>query len=99
MILTGDHIIAILRKNKLMLEKELGVNALALFGSYASNKQHDNSDIDLLLEQKEVDCVKLVATSQFIQEKFPGKKVRLTRKGPLLSQKFLTNIQRDLIYV
>jgi uncharacterized protein len=99
MILTRDHIISILRKNKLLLEKELGVNALALFGSYASNKQRDDSDIDLLLEQKEVDYIKFLATLQFIQEKFPGKKIQLTRKGPHLSQKFLTNIQRDLIYV
>jgi predicted nucleotidyltransferase len=99
MQVTGDYIISTLRKDKPTLEKELGVNALALFGSYAKNKQNEDSDIDLLLEQKEVDHIKLVATLLFIQKRFPGKKVQLTRKGPHLSQKFLTSIQRDLIYV
>jgi uncharacterized protein len=99
MQVNSDYIISILRKDKPTLEKELGVNALALFGSYAKNNQHDDSDIDLLLEQKEVDYLKLVATLVFIQEKFPGKKIQLTRKGPHLSQKFLNSIQRDLIYV
>jgi uncharacterized protein len=99
MHVNSDNIIYILRKNKPTLEKKLGVNALALFGSYAKNNQHDDSDIDLLLEQKEVDYLKLVAALVFIQEKFSGKKIQLTRKGPHLSQQFLTGIQRDLIYV
>jgi predicted nucleotidyltransferase len=99
MQLNSDYIISTLRKDKITLEKELGVMALALFGSYAKNKQREDSDIDLLLEQKEVDYLKLVATLLFIQEKFPGQKVQLTRKGPHLSQKFLTGIQGDLIYV
>ncbi len=99
MQVNSDYIISTLRKDKSRLEKEPGVNAFALFGSYAKNMQNDDSDIDLLLEQKEVDYIKLVATLLFIQEKFPGKKVQLTRKGPHLSQKFLTSIQRDLIYV
>ena len=94
-----DYIISTLRRDKLTLEQELGVMALALFGSYAKNNQHKESDIDLLLEQKEVDYLKLVATLQFIQKKFPDQKVQLTRKGPHLSQKFLTSIQGDLIYV
>jgi len=99
MFVTRDYIISTLRKNKPALEKELGVNALALFGSYAKNKQTEDSDIDLLLEQKEVDYIKLIATLQFIQQQFPDKKIQLTRKGPHLSQKFLANIQSDLIYV
>jgi uncharacterized protein len=99
MQVTSDYIISTLRRDKLTLEKDLGVITLALFGSYATRKQTEESDIDLLLEQKEVDYIKLVATLTFIQKKFPGKKIQLTRKGPHLSQKFLSDIQRDLIYV
>ena len=99
MLLTGDYIISILRKDKQVLEKELGVNAIALFGSYAKNKQTPDSDIDLLLEQKEISYANLMATLAFIQNKFPDKKIQLTRKGPHLSEKFLSGIQRDLIYV
>ena len=99
MQLTSDYIISTLRKDKTTLEKELGVHALALFGSYAKDNGNENSDIDLLLEQKEIDYIKLIATLNFIQNKFPDRKIQLTRKGPHLSQKFLASIQRDLIYV
>jgi predicted nucleotidyltransferase len=46
MQVTSDYIISTLRKDKFTLEEELGVTALALFGSYATSKQTENSDID-----------------------------------------------------
>ncbi len=99
MAVTRDYIISTLRKIKPALEKDMGVNALALFGSYSRNNQTEESDIDLLLEQKEIDYLKLIATLRYIEDLFPGKKIQLTRKGPHLSQKFLASIQRDLMYV
>lgn len=41
-----------LRKNKDFLEKEFGVTKIALFGSFARDEAHQESDIDLLIETK-----------------------------------------------
>jgi predicted nucleotidyltransferase len=88
MLVNGDYIISTLRKDKTILQKKSGVNALGLFGSYAKNNQNDEIDIDLLPEQEEVDYIKLIRTLNFIQQKFTGEKVQLTRKGHIFLKNF-----------
>ena len=51
--LDKDQIIAILRKNKNVLEQQFGVTKIALFGSYARGEATETSDIDLLIESKD----------------------------------------------
>ncbi len=99
MLLNKDHIVTILKNNKPQLTSEMGVKRIALFGSYARNTQNRESDIDLLIEQKEINYQKLVKTLLFVEAKFPGTKIQLTRKGPHLSARFLKAIEKDLIYV
>jgi predicted nucleotidyltransferase len=99
MFLTKENIITVLRKEKTALRNDLGVQDIALFGSYAKNKQREESDIDFLVEQMEVNYNNLYKTLIFIEQKFPGKKIQLTRKGPHLSEKFLKSIEEDLIHV
>lgn len=99
MRLTKENIVAILRKEKPVLQNELGVKDIALFGSYAKNTQQEESDIDFLIEQKEVNYNNLYYTLVFIEKKFPGRKIQLTRKGPHLSERFLKSIEKDLIHV
>ncbi len=99
MRITKEDIIASLKKDKHLLQKEMGVSELALFGSYANNSQREDSDIDFLIELKEVDYAYLYKTYTFLEKKFPGKKIQLTRKGPHLSKEFLSAIENDLIYV
>lgn len=99
MRITKEHIIASLKKDKHLLQKEMGVSNLALFGSYANNSQREDSDIDFLIELEEIDYDYLYKTYAFLEKKFPGKKIQLTRKGPHLSKKFLSAIENDLIYV
>ncbi|MDQ6756511.1 MAG: nucleotidyltransferase domain-containing protein [Bacteroidota bacterium] len=94
-----EHIISSLKKDKSLLQNEMGVKNLALFGSYAQNSQTEESDIDFLIELKEINYKQLFNMYSFLEKKFPGKKIQLTRKGPHLSQKFLNTIERDLIYV
>jgi predicted nucleotidyltransferase len=99
MYLTKEHIITSLQKDKPHLENELGVKRLALFGSYAHNSQREDSDIDFLIELDEVSYRHLYNTYSFLERKFPGKSIQLTRKGPHLSKIFLSTIEKDLIYV
>lgn len=94
-----EHIIASLKKDKPLLQNEMGVKNLALFGSYANNSQREDSDIDFLIELKKVSYAYLFKTYTFLGKKFPGKKIQLTRKGPHLSREFLKAIEKDLIYV
>ena len=49
---TLTEILAILRHNKNVLNNKFGVLDLAVFGSYASNKQNRTSDIDLFVDLK-----------------------------------------------
>ena len=99
MLLDKEHIVTILKNYKPQLTSEMGIKRIALFGSYARNTQTLESDIDLLIEQNSINYQKLVKTLLFIEEKFPGTKIQLTRKGPHLSDKFLKAIEKDLIYV
>lgn len=50
--LNQQDILNYLRENRDLLEREFGVTKIALFGSYARNEAHENSDIDLLIEAK-----------------------------------------------
>ncbi len=99
MQITKEDIISSLTRDKDLLQNEMGVNNLALFGSYANNSQRDDSDIDFLIELKELNYDYLYKTYTFLKKKFPGKKIQLTRKGPHLSKKFLAGIEKDLVYV
>jgi uncharacterized protein len=51
-MITKDDILQYLSEQKLVLEKELNVTKLGLFGSYARSEQTEESDIDLLVEFK-----------------------------------------------
>ncbi|HIC44683.1 MAG TPA: hypothetical protein EYO73_10530 [Sulfurimonas sp.] len=48
--MTQDHIINFLSTNKAFIQKKFNVKKIGLFGSYASNKQTLNSDIDILVD-------------------------------------------------
>jgi predicted nucleotidyltransferase len=49
-MLNKEDIIAILGSNKAYLEKEMGVKRIGLFGSYAKDRQTEESDIDIYVE-------------------------------------------------
>lgn len=97
--MTREEIISELQKDKNLLVQKMGVQNIALFGSYAKNSQQDDSDIDFLIELKELSYTHLHNAYVFLSKKFPGKKIQIIRKGPHLSPKFLRSIQKDLIYV
>lgn len=99
LFMTGEEIINELKKDKNLLAQEMGVQNIALFGSYAKNSQKEDSDIDFLIELKELSYTDLYNAYAFLEKKFPGKKIQLVRKGPHVSDKFLKSIENDLMYV
>lgn len=50
--MTKNDILATLTSKKSFIEKEFEVSKIGLFGSYARNKQTDESDIDFYVEFK-----------------------------------------------
>jgi len=91
-----DSIILFLRKNKKKLKNEFGVTKIALFGSYAKNKQKKNSDIDLLIEMKHKDFKQRIHLIEFLEISFK-KKVEIGYFDT--NPEFVKHhIQKDLVY-
>ena len=44
-----DEVLSLLRKHKATLAQRFGVTGLALFGSFARDRNTDDSDIDILV--------------------------------------------------
>jgi predicted nucleotidyltransferase len=77
--------------------KGFGVKELSLFGSFNSNKARVDSDVDLLVTMDEVNYRQLAQLQLFL-ENLLQRKVDLIRKGPHLSNLFLSSIQPEIIY-
>jgi predicted nucleotidyltransferase len=76
---------------------EMGVQRIALFGSYARNTAGPDSDVDLLVELKEPKFLLLLQLTDYLTELL-GHKVDLIRKGPHLKRRFLEAVEKDLVY-
>jgi len=50
--LEKEDILLFLRKNKAFFKKELDVDNIILFGSYARDEATSDSDVDILIESK-----------------------------------------------
>lgn len=88
----------ILKRNLSVLEKEYGVKALYLFGSYARNTETKNSDIDLLVELNEgIDLFTFIALKEYLQSLLK-KKIDLVTRDAIRSV-MISNIERDLVRV
>jgi|JFJP01.1.fsa_nt_gi uncharacterized protein len=93
-----NEIIKILKEEEKFIQNEFGVISIGLFGSYAKQTEHINSDVDLLVEFKEPSYSYLIGLYQFLESKI-NSKIEIVRKGPHLSKRFLDTIKKDLIYV
>ena len=96
-VLTKEKILETLRNNKPFFEKELGVIRIGLFGSYAKGKQIADSDVDILVELKEPDYKSLISIL-ILLEKELNSKIDLIRKGPHLREKFMSTVEKEIIY-
>jgi len=64
---TKNEIINSLKKHKNELEEKFGIEEIALFGSFANDKQTEKSDIDLLvLKIKRKNAFTLIRAKNFL---------------------------------
>ncbi len=98
-MLTKYQILETLRLQKAKL-KDLGIKNIGLFGSYLSNEQNENSDIDLFVEfypEKET-YDNFIAIYDLIENLFENHKIDIvTRNG--LSPYIGPYILKETLYV
>jgi len=93
-----QSIIESLKSEKSYLEKQFGVEEIALFGSFARGEDNTGSDVDILVSLSKPSYSLIMGLYLFLEKKL-NMKVDITRKGPHISQRFLKNISKDIIYV
>lgn len=93
-----SHILHFLKEHKNELEERFGVTKIGLFGSYARNEQHTNSDIDLAVElQSENKFRSFFALKEYLEHALHTSidlGIESTLK-PVVK----TSIQEEIIYV
>ena len=97
-MLTKEQVITVLKEAKPYLEKEMGVKRIGLFGSYAKDRQTEESDVDIYLEMEKNDYQKLLDVLLFLEEQL-GVKVDLVYKRKQIRPSFLRTLERETIYV
>ncbi|MBI2270424.1 MAG: nucleotidyltransferase domain-containing protein [Bacteroidetes bacterium] len=91
-------IVEILKQEKRFLHDSFGVEQLAVFGSYARGNENEESDIDILVTLDKPDYSKFSGLYSYLRKKF-NKKIDLIRMGDHITEKFLSRIKKDVIYV
>ena len=93
--LTSRIIIKKLEKEKNKL-KERGVKKIGLFGSYAKGKQKNGSDIDFLVEFKNISADNFFGLLFFLEKLF-GRKVDIVEINSLREE--LNYVKKETKYV
>jgi predicted nucleotidyltransferase len=95
--MTKDDILNELSKNKSYIEQHFEVDKIGLFGSYAKDKQTEDSDIDIYVEFKHKTFDNLAGLWNYLEELY-HKKIDLFHKHKNNNKIIISNIQKDVIY-
>ena len=79
-MLTRDRIIQLLQRERSYLANEFGVTRIALFGSYATGRSVEDSDIDLFVEFDRPIGFRFFELVDYLEQVL-GKKVDLLTKA------------------
>jgi len=96
-ILSKTEIINLIRTEKDFLKENFGVINIGLFGSYAKNQQHQDSDIDLLVEFSEPRFDWIASLQIYMEKKFE-RKIEIVRKRNLSKSRFFERVEQEIIY-
>ena len=93
---TRKDLATILKKNKPVLEKVYKVREIGIFGSFARGEEHDDSDLDLLVEFSEPVGWEFIDLKEYLEEIF-DREVDLVTKNALKPQ-MRNRILREVVY-
>jgi hypothetical protein len=97
MVKSKEEILDRLKNVKNELKIDYKVNSIGLFGSYVSNNQTANSDIDFLIEfDDDADLFHFVGLTRYLEEIF-NSKVDVISK-PSLKEELKQQILAEVIY-
>jgi len=96
--ISKEAILTELRSEKSFLAEKYGVISIGLFGSYAKLEEGTESDIDLIVELKSPKFEWLAGLQVYLENKFK-KRIELIRKSNNINRRFLSRIEKDVIYV
>jgi len=95
--MTRQEILQLLTDHKELMQMQMGVKRIGLFGSYARDEANDESDVDILVELESPDFEKLMALQLFLEDSL-DKSIDLLRIGPHLRPGFLADIEKEVLY-
>jgi len=95
--MTKNEILNELTKNKNYIEENFEVDKIGLFGSYAKDRQTEDSDIDIYVEFKHKTFDNLAGLWNYLENLY-HKKIDLFHKHKNNNSVIISNIQKDVIY-
>lgn len=101
LVLTRDETLHILQEKRDYLHAEFGVSRIGVFGSIATGRSDDSSDVDIVVEFDRPIGFRFVELADYL-ESLTGRKVDLlTRAGiqAIRSPKVADDISAGVIYV
>lgn len=98
---TRKEIINIIRKNLPYLKNEYSVKKIALFGSFASGKANQRSDIDIFIDFSEPVGLRFMELAEYLEKILHKKADVITSVGlkTIRVKGIAREIKRRLIYV
>jgi hypothetical protein len=93
-----EFILEELRADLPKLKKDFGVKSIGLFGSYANNTENQESDLDFFVDLNPPYANNYFGLLFFLEQKF-GTKVDLVKRGKHLRDKFLKQVESEIVYV
>lgn len=93
-----NDILNILKSEKPILAKEFGVEEIGVFGSVARDTDSEESDIDIMVKLNKTTFSAMMGLLIYLEKKL-NRKVDLIRKGNHLPDRFIKQVERDIIYV
>jgi len=97
-MLEQEEILNFLKQNKKNFRENYRITKLGLFGSFLSGNNTENSDIDIFVSINKPSYRLLMGLYAYLEKKLNAK-IDILRKGPHISERFLKQIHKDLIYV
>ena len=96
--MSKNEILSILRDYKKQFADEYGITALGVFGSTASDQDHVDSDVDVVIQMSKPDFFILAGIKSELEEKF-HKPVDIVTYRQKMNQFLKSRIDRDAVYV
>ena len=96
--MNNKEILQILKTYKEKAASRYGISRLGLFGSYASGKATEKSDIDIVIELQAPDIFKMVHIREELEELL-GRPVDIVRNRKKMNPYLKKHIDKEVIYV